>query len=60
MVETRVLTPVNNSKYFAPVFVIPNKKGMVDFITYYLSLNQHMLHNTYPLSRIDKTMKKLE
>ena len=55
-----MLTPVHQSKYGTPVFIIPNKEGTVRFITDYCRLNQKLVINMYPLPRIGETMQKLE
>ena len=52
LVEIGVITPVQQSQYGTPVFVILKKEVTVRFITDYLRLNQKLLINLYPLPRI--------
>ena len=42
-----VLTPVHQSQYGTPIFIIPKKEGTVRFITYYFRLNQKSVRNPY-------------
>ena len=60
LVEIGVLTLVQQSQCGTPVFIIPNKEGTVGFITDYIRFNQKLVRNTYPLTRIGKTMQQLE
>ena len=55
-----MLTPLQNSQYGTPVFIITNKEVTVMFITYYRRINHKLVRNPYPLPRIDKTMQQLE
>ena len=54
-----VLTLVQQYQYGTPVFIIPKKEGNVRFITEYHRLNQKLVRNPYPLTRIDKTIQQL-
>ena len=56
----RVLTPVHQSWYETPIFIIPKKEGTVRFIADYLSINQHLVRNPYPLPKIIETMQQIE
>ena len=60
LVEIGVLTPLQQSQYGTPVFIIPNKEGTMRLITDYCMLNQKLVRNPYPLPRIGETMQKLE
>ena len=40
LVKIGVLTPLQQSQYDTPVFIIPKKEGIVKFITDYRRLNQ--------------------
>ena len=60
LVEIGVLTPVQQSKYGTPVFIIPKKEGTVSFITEYRRRNQRLVINPYHLPRIVETIQKLE
>ena len=60
LVEIVVITPVQQSQYGTPVFVIPNKEGTVGFITNYHRLNHKLVRKPYPLPRIGETMQQLE
>ena len=55
-----MLTPVQQSQYGTPVFIIPKKKGTLRFMTDYRRLNQKLVRNPYPLPRIGKTIQKME
>ena len=55
-----VLTLLQQSQYGTPVFINPNKKESVRFITEYLRRNQKLVRTPYPLPRIGKTMQQLE
>ena len=55
-----VHTPVQQLQYITPMFIIPKKEGTVRFLMYYHRLNQKLVRNTNLLSRIGKTMHKLE
>ena len=60
LVEIGVLNPVQWSQYSTPIFIIPKKEGNVRFITDYRRINQQLTKNPYPLTKIGKTMQKLE
>ena len=60
LVEIGVLTPVQQSQYGTPVFIIPKKGGTVRFILDYCRLNQQLVRKPYPLPRIVETIQKLE
>ena len=55
-----MLTPVQQSQYGTPLFIIPKKEGTVRFIMDYHRLNQKLVRKPYPLPRIGKTVQKLE
>ena len=55
-----MLTPVQQSQYGTPVFIIPKQEGTVRFITDYRSLNQQLVRKPYPLPRIGDNMQQLE
>ena len=55
-----MLTPLQQSQYDTPVFIIPKKEGIVKFITDYRRLNQKQVRNKYPLPKIGKNMQQLE
>ena len=59
LVEIGVLTPLQPIQYGIPVFIIPKKEVTVRFVTDYLSLNQKLVINPYPLPRIGETMQQL-
>ena len=59
LVKIVVLTPVQQSQYSTPVFIMPDKEWTVRFITQYLRLNQQLVRNPYPLPRIGKTIQQL-
>ena len=60
LVKTELLTPVQKSQYGTPIFIIPNKKGTVRFITDYQRLNQKLVRNTYTLPIIGETMYQMK
>ena len=60
LVEIGVLTPVQQSQYGTPVYIIPKKEGTMMLITDYLRLNYQLVRKIYTLPRICETMKKLE
>ena len=60
LVEIGVLTPVQQSQYGTPVFIISKKEGTVMFITDYHRLNQKLVKKPYPLLRIGDTIQQLE
>ena len=55
-----MLTPVQQSQYGTPVFIIPKKEGNMNFITDYCRLNRQLVRKPYPLTRIGETMQQLE
>ena len=55
-----MLSLVQKSRYDNPVFIITKKEGNVRFIPDYRRINQQLVGNMYPLTRIGKTMKQLE
>ena len=55
-----MITPVHQSQYGTPVFIIPKKEGTVGFITDYRRINQKLAGKPYPLPRIVETMHQLE
>ena len=55
-----MLTPVHQSQYGTPVFIIPKKEGTARFTTDYRRLNHQLVRKPYPLPRIGETMQKLE
>ena len=60
LVEIGVLTPVQQSQYGTPVFIIPKKEGTARFIKEYLRLKQELVRKPHPLPRIGDTMKQLK
>ena len=60
LVEIGVLTPVQQSEYGTPVFIIPKKEGTVQFITDYRKVNQMIVRKPYPIPHISDTMQQLE
>ena len=60
LVKIGMLTTVQQSQYGTPVFIIPKKERTVRFITEYLRLNQKLVRNPYPITRIGETMQQLE
>ena len=58
--ELGVLSPVKQSEWGAPVFIIPKKNGTVRFITDFRKLNAMTERETYPLPRIMDTMQQME
>ena len=60
LVEIGLLTPLHQSQYSTPVFIIPRKEGTVRFIMDYRRLNQKLVRRPYPVPRIGETMQKLE
>ena len=55
-----MLTPVKQSEYGDPVFIISKKEGTVGLITDYCRLNHQLVRKPHPLPRIGETMQKLE
>ena len=58
--EIGLLTPVQQSQYGNPVFMIPKKEGTVRFIIDHHMLNHKLVRNMYPSPRIGETIQKLE
>ena len=48
LVEISVLTPIQQSQYGNPIFMIPKKERNVSFITDYIRLNHRLVRNQYP------------
>ena len=55
-----MLTPVQQSQYGTPVFIISNNEGTVRFITDYRRIDQKLIRKMYPLPRIGETMHQPE
>ena len=55
-----MLTPVQQSQYGTPIFIIPKKEFTVRFIKDYRRLNQKLVRNPYSLPSLVNTMHKLE
>ena len=55
-----MLTPVQQSQYGTPVFIISNNEGTVRFITDYRRIDQKLIRKMYPLPRIGETMQQPE
>ena len=60
LVEIGVLTPVQQSEYGTPVFIIPKKEGTVRFLTDYRRINQGIVRKPYPIPRISETLQQME
>ena len=60
LVDIGVLTPVQESRYGTPVFIIPKKEGTVRFITDFRRVNKNVVRKPYPIPRIGETMQQLE
>ena len=60
LVEIGFLTPVQQSQYHTPLFIIPKKEWTVSFITDYRRLNQKLVRKPYPLPRIGDNIQQLE
>jgi hypothetical protein len=60
LVEIGVLTPVQQSEYGTPVFIIPKKEGTVRFLTDYRRINQGIVSKPYPIPRISETLQQME
>jgi hypothetical protein len=61
LVDIGVLTPVQDSEWGTPVFIIPPKKdGTVRFITDYCKVNKLIKRKPYPLPCIANTLQELE
>ena len=48
LVETGVITPVQQIQYGTPLFIIPKEEGTVRFITEYRRINQKLVRKPYP------------
>ena len=48
LVKIGVLTPVQQSQYGTPIFIIPKKEENVRFITDYRRLNQQLKESRIP------------
>jgi hypothetical protein len=60
LVDIGVLTPVQQSEWGTPVFIIPKKDGTVHFITDYRKVNQMIKRKPYPIPRIADMLQQLE
>ena len=60
LVEIGVLTPVQESEYGTPVFIIPKKEGTVRFVTDFRRVNKNIVRKPYPIPRIGETMQQLD
>ena len=60
LVDIGVLTPVQQSEYGTPVFIIPKKEGTVRFLTDYRRINQGIVRKPYPIPRISETLQQME
>jgi Reverse transcriptase (RNA-dependent DNA polymerase). len=60
LVDIGVLTPVQDSEWGTPVFIIPKDDGTVRFITDYRKVNKLIKRKPYPLPRIANTLQELE
>jgi hypothetical protein len=60
LVAIGVLTPVQQSEWGTPVFIIPKKDGTVRFITDYRKVNRMIKRMPYPIPRIADTLQQLE
>ena len=58
--KTGVLTPVQQSQYGTPIFIIPYKERTVRFIIDYHRLNPKLIIKAHSLPIIGETMQKLE
>ena len=54
------LTPVQQSWYGTPIFIIRKKERTLSFITDYRRLNQKLVRKPYQLPRIGDIMQHLE
>ena len=59
LVKIGVLTPVQQSQYSTPVFIIPKKEGTVRFIMDYRRINHKLVRKLYLSPRIVNTMQNL-
>jgi hypothetical protein len=55
-----VLTPVQDSEWGTPVFIIPKKDDTVCFITDYRKVNKLIKRKPYPLPYIANMLQELE
>ena len=60
LVDIGVLTPVQQSEYGTPVFIIPKKEGTIQFLTDYRQINQGIVRKPYPIPRISETLQQME
>ena len=60
LVDIGVLTPVQQSEYGTPVFIIPKKEGTIRFLTDYRRINQGIVRKPYPIPRISETLQQME
>jgi hypothetical protein len=60
LVDIGVLTPVQQSEWGTPVFIIPKKDGTVRFITDYRKVNRMIKRKPYPIPRIADMLQQLE
>ena len=56
LVGIGVLTPVQQSQYVTPVFIISEKEGNVRFIIDYRRINQKLVRKPNPSPRIGENM----
>ena len=59
LVKILGLTPVKQSQYVTPIFIIPKKEGNVRLITDYHRIKQKWFINLDNLPRIGKNMQQL-
>ena len=59
LVEIGLLTPVQQSQYGMPIFIMPKKGVNVRFITDYQNINQKISIKPYTLPIIGETMQQL-
>ena len=60
LVDISVLTPVQQSKYGPPVFIIVNKEGTVGFLTKFRKSNKLIVQKSYPIPIVGDIMQQLE
>ena len=60
LVNTGVLKYKNNSEQAAPIFIIPQKNGIVCFISSCRELNKTMKSKSFPIPKIKYLLLKLE
>ena len=56
----KVIKKVNCSQWGAPIFLIPKKDSTVHFISDFIELNKRILRQTYPTSKIQDFLLRLE